>query len=113
MSIYYDEYRNVLNNNLRRELLSGGWIHGRDSSAGIATNYRLDGPGSIFRYFQFFHTFSFLMYYLLPYVLMFLHSVHSALMLRILYSLLHMYYCLRIVHCLCNTATGHRPNCGW
>jgi hypothetical protein len=23
------------------------WIYGRDSSAGIATSYRLDGPGSI------------------------------------------------------------------
>jgi hypothetical protein len=25
------------------------WIHGRDSSVGIAANYRLDGPGSILR----------------------------------------------------------------
>jgi hypothetical protein len=33
---------------------SEGWIHGRDSSAGIATSYRLDGPGSIFLYIQFF-----------------------------------------------------------
>jgi hypothetical protein len=33
---------------------SEGWIHGRDSSVGIATSYRLDGPGSIFRYSQFF-----------------------------------------------------------
>jgi hypothetical protein len=27
--------------------------HGPDSSAGTATSYRLDGPGSISRYFQF------------------------------------------------------------
>jgi hypothetical protein len=54
------------------------------------------------------------MYYLLPYVLMFFfNSVHSVLLLLILYSVLLMYYCLRIVHVLCNTATGHRPNCGW
>jgi hypothetical protein len=33
---------------------SEGWIYGRDSSAGIATSYRLDGLSSIFRYFQFF-----------------------------------------------------------
>jgi hypothetical protein len=26
------------------------------------------------------------------------------------YSVLLMYYCLRIVHCLCNTAISHRPN---
>jgi hypothetical protein len=32
---------------------SEGWIHGRDSSAGIKTSYRLAGPGSISRYFQF------------------------------------------------------------
>jgi hypothetical protein len=60
-----------------------------------------DGPGSISRYFQFFHSFCFLMYYLLPYVLM----------LLILYPVLLMYYCLHIVHSSCNTATGHRPNC--
>jgi hypothetical protein len=53
-----------------------------------------------------------LMYYLIPYVLMFLHSVHTVL-LCILYSVLLMYYCLRIVHCLCNTATGHKPNYSW
>jgi hypothetical protein len=46
-----------------------------DSSVGIATSDRLDGPGAIFRYLQFFHSLCFLMYYLLPYVLMFLHSV--------------------------------------
>jgi hypothetical protein len=33
---------------------SEGWIHGGDSSAGIATSYRLDGRGSISQYFQFF-----------------------------------------------------------
>jgi hypothetical protein len=33
---------------------SEGWIHGRDTSAGIATSCRPDGPSSIFRYFQFF-----------------------------------------------------------
>jgi hypothetical protein len=35
---------------------SEGWIHGRDSSAGIATSYRLDGLGSIFRY-EYFQVF--------------------------------------------------------
>jgi hypothetical protein len=35
------------------QYISEGWIHGRDSSAGIATSYRLDGPGSISLYFQF------------------------------------------------------------
>jgi hypothetical protein len=34
---------------------------------------------------------------------MFLHSVHSVLMLHILYSVLFMYYCLR------TTATGIGP----
>jgi hypothetical protein len=58
-------------------------------------------------------SFCFLMYYLLPYVLMSLHSVHSVLLLLILYSVLLMYYCLRIVNFLCRTATGHRPNCSW
>jgi hypothetical protein len=87
--------------------------YGRDSSAGIATSYRLDGPGFNFPVFPVFHSFCFLMYYLILYVLMFLHSVHSVLMLRILYSVLLMYYCLRIVHCLCNTVTEHRPNCSW
>jgi hypothetical protein len=33
------------------------------------------------------------MYCLLPYALMFLHSAHSVLMLRILYSVLFTYYC--------------------
>jgi hypothetical protein len=53
------------------------------------------------------------MYYLLPYVLMLLHSVYSVLLLSILYSVLLMYYCLHIVHCLCNNATVHRPNSSW
>jgi hypothetical protein len=35
----------------------------------------------------------FLMYYLFSYVLMFLRSVQSILMLRILYSVLLIYYC--------------------
>jgi hypothetical protein len=30
-----------------------------------------------------------------------------------LHSVLLMCYCLLIVHCLCNTANGHRPNCSW
>jgi hypothetical protein len=70
------------------------------------------GPGSIFG-IPVFHSFCFLMCYLLPYVwvLTFLHSVHPALMLRILYSALLMYYCLRIFRCLYNTTTGHKPNC--
>jgi hypothetical protein len=93
---------------LNDENCSEDWIHGRDTSAGIATSYKLDGPGSIFRYLQFFIRFVFLY---ITYVLMFSHSVYSVLLLLILYSVLLMCYCLRIVHCLCNTATGHRPNC--
>jgi hypothetical protein len=63
----------------------------RDSSAGIATSYRLDGPGSISRYSQFFIGTVFLCN-LFPYsILMFL---HSALLLRILYVLLFTYYSL-------------------
>jgi hypothetical protein len=38
------------------------------------------------------------MYYLLPYVLMFPHFVHSVLLLLILYSVPLMYYCSRIVN---------------
>jgi hypothetical protein len=96
--------------------ISESWIHGRGSSAGVATSYVLEVPGSISLHFQFldatvflcinvfpvFHSFSFLMYHLLHYVLIFSHSVHSVLL---------MYYCLRTVHCLSNTATKHRPNC--
>jgi hypothetical protein len=44
-------------------------------------------------------------------ILMFPHSVYSALLLHTLYSVQLMYYCLRIVHCLRNAATGHKPNC--
>jgi hypothetical protein len=40
---------------------------------------------------------------LLPYVLMFLHSVHTVLMVHILYSVLLTYYCLHIFHFFCVT----------
>jgi hypothetical protein len=49
------------------------------------------------------------MYNLLPYVLMFLHSVHTVLILRILYSVLLMYYCLRIVHFYVTLPPGIDP----
>jgi hypothetical protein len=39
---------------------------------------------------------------------MFSPSVYSVLLLHIMYFVIRMYYCLRIVHCLCNTATGHK-----
>jgi hypothetical protein len=55
------------------------------------------------------NNFCFLMYYLLPHVLIFLYSVYSVLLLSSLYSVLLMYCCLRIVNCLCNIATGHKP----
>jgi hypothetical protein len=160
-------------------------MHGRDSSAGTATSHRLDGPGSISRYFQFFirsvfssitslcinafafctsyvnlcsfcitsdilyyflyivyhflyilYYFLYMMYYFLNILYYFVYilyyfctfcitfctfcitsvlcvllSVHSVLLSLILYSVLLMYYCLRILHCLCNTASMHRPNC--
>jgi hypothetical protein len=58
-------------------------------------------------------SFSFVLfsYVLLPHVLRFLHSVHSVLILRILYSVLLMYsyYCLRIVHCLVTLPPGIGP----
>jgi hypothetical protein len=38
----------------------------------------------------------------------FLHSVHFVLILRILYSVLLMYFCLRIV---LRSVIGHRLNC--
>jgi hypothetical protein len=83
---------------------SESWIHGRDSSAGTA-RVQFSGISS----------FSFVLFsYVLVaslYVNVFAYSVHSVLMLRILYFVLLMYYCLHIVHCLCNTAAGHRPNC--
>jgi hypothetical protein len=63
----------------------------------------LDGPGSISRYFQFYIRSVFLC---ITYFLMYF-SVHYLLVLLILYSVLLMYYYIRIVHCLCNTATGY------
>jgi hypothetical protein len=53
------------------------------------------------------------LYYLLPHIIIFSHSVYYVLLLRILYSVLLMYDCLRIVNCLFNTSTGHKPSCSW
>jgi hypothetical protein len=70
-------------------------------------------PGFDFSVFPVCHSFCFLMYYLLPNVLMFSHSVYSVLLLRILYSVLLTYYYLRIVRCLRYTDTGYKPNSSW
>jgi hypothetical protein len=47
--IMLEPMTHVFRNRVRK--IYQGWIHGRDSSAGIVTSFRLDGPGSIFRYF--------------------------------------------------------------
>jgi hypothetical protein len=56
-------------------------------------------PGFDFPVYPVFHSFCFLMYYLLLCASLFfcLHSVHSVLMLGILYSVLLMYYCSVLV----------------
>jgi hypothetical protein len=85
-------------------------IHGRDSSVGIATSYRLDGRVQ----FSGISTFSIVNF---SYVLFTSLCIHvfafCTYCINVTYSVLLMYYCFRIVHCLCNTATGHKPNSIW
>jgi hypothetical protein len=82
---------------------SEGWIHGRDSPAGIATS---STPRVQFSGISSF-SFVLISYVLLASLCMFLHSVHSVLLL--------FYITLLFMFCsfICNTATGHRPNCIW
>jgi hypothetical protein len=79
---------------------SEGWIHGRDSSVGIATSYRLDGPRSISRYFQFF----------IPSVFLCITYLRiNAFCITVTHSVLLMYYSLRIVHFYVTVPPGIGP----
>jgi hypothetical protein len=61
-----------------------------------------------------FHSFCFLMYYLFLFVFFFFFAFCTFCI-----NVTHSVFCstyvslFRIVHCLCNTATEHRPNCCW
>jgi hypothetical protein len=59
--------------------------------------------------FPVFHSFCFLMYYLRPYVLKVLHSVHSVLLLLVLYSVLLMYYYSALFIVCVTLASGIGP----
>jgi hypothetical protein len=63
----------------------------RDSSAGIATSYRLEGPGSIFRYFQF-SFFFFLMFFFFAICNNVTHYVFSTIVLMYYFSVLFIVY---------------------